>query len=211
MVNSVTHHRQTSNLFECSIVLYCLTCSLFLVLRSCLPYTAEDDGMISGGFFLAWEDFWRMFTNSVPACTFFPLQVEISLCKPTSPFRPGSVHRLSELKWLWLSITWHVVCGLFSWQIPTLCLDSSVVSPLQLWWVRGVCVFRCNLPPALLAEWLGSFTCHCGNMGVEQTPYKSQHTKLTLEKKIPHRVTQRDPFCDMSTEWQNWHVTHQAV
>ena len=25
------------------------------------------------------------------------------------------------------------------------------------------CVFRCNLPPALLAEWPGSFTCHCGN------------------------------------------------
>ena len=42
----------------------------------------------------------------------------------------------------------------------------------------------CNLPPALWAEWLGSFTCHCGNTGVEQTPNKSQHTKLTLEKKI---------------------------
>ena len=26
--------------------------------------------------------------------------------------------------------------------------------------------------------------CHCGNMGMEQTPSKSQHTKLTLEKKI---------------------------
>ena len=28
------------------------------------------------------------------------------------------------------------------------------------------------------------FTCHCGNTGVERTPNKSQHTKLTLEKKI---------------------------
>ena len=28
----------------------------------------------------------------------------------------------------------------------------------------------CNLPPALLAEWPGSFTCHCGNTGVERTP-----------------------------------------
>ena len=26
--------------------------------------------------------------------------------------------------------------------------------------------------------------CHCSNMGVEQTPNKRQHTKLTLEKKI---------------------------
>ena len=30
----------------------------------------------------------------------------------------------------------------------------------------------------------GLFTCHCGNTGVEWTPNKSQHTKLTLEKKI---------------------------
>ena len=26
--------------------------------------------------------------------------------------------------------------------------------------------------------------CHCGNMGMEQTLNKSQHTKLALEKKI---------------------------
>ena len=32
------------------------------------------------------------------------------------------------------------------------------------------CVFSCNLPPTLLAEWLGSFTCYCGNMGVERIP-----------------------------------------
>ena len=63
-------------------------------------------------------------------------------------------------------------------------LDSGIVSPLRLRWVRGMCVFRCNPPPALLAEWPGSFTCHCGNMGVERTPNKSQHTKLTLEKKM---------------------------
>ena len=45
-------------------------------------------------------------------------------------------------------------------------------------------MFRWNLPPALLAERPGSFTCHCGNTGVERTPNKSHHTKLTLEKKI---------------------------
>ena len=64
------------------------------------------------------------------------------------------------------------------------CLESGIVSPLQLKWVRGVCVFRCNLLPALLAEWPGSFTPHCGNTGVEQTSNKSQHTKLTLKEKI---------------------------
>ena len=31
---------------------------------------------------------------------------------------------------------------------------------------------------------MGSFTCNCGNTGVERTLDKSQHTKLNLEKKI---------------------------
>ena len=30
----------------------------------------------------------------------------------------------------------------------------------------------------------GSFTCHCGNTGLEHTPNKSQQTKLTVKKKI---------------------------
>ena len=45
-------------------------------------------------------------------------------------------------------------------------------------------MFRCNLPSALLAERPGSFTCHCGNTWMERTLNKSQHTKLTLKKKI---------------------------
>ena len=49
---------------------------------------------------------------------------------------------------------------------------------------QGVCVFSSNLPPALLAEWPGSFTCYCGNTGVDGYRNKSQHRKLTQEKKI---------------------------
>ena len=64
---------------------------------------------------------------------------------------------------------------------------SGLVSPLRLCCVNGVCVFRCNLPPALLAEWLGSFTCHCGNSGVERTPNKSKHARLTLRRKFSLR------------------------
>ena len=60
---------------------------------------------------------------------------------------------------------------------------TNFISPYQLYWVKDVCVFRCNLPPAHLLDWLGSFACHCGNTGVEQTPNNSQHTKSTLEKK----------------------------
>ena len=51
-------------------------------------------------------------------------------------------------------------------------------------WVKCACKFICNLPPAPLTEWLGSFTCHCGNTSVEQTLNKSQRGQLTLEKKI---------------------------
>ena len=36
--------------------------------------------------------------------------------------------------------------------------------------MQGGCVFSCNLPPALLAEWPGSFMCYHGNTGVEQIP-----------------------------------------
>ena len=45
-------------------------------------------------------------------------------------------------------------------------------------------MFSCNLPPALLAEWPGFFTCYCGNTGVERNRNKSQHRRSTLEKKI---------------------------
>ena len=31
-------------------------------------------------------------------------------------------------------------------------------------------MFSCNLPPALLAEWPGYFTCYCSNTGVEWIP-----------------------------------------
>ena len=59
-----------------------------------------------------------------------------------------------------------------------LCLDNGAVSPVQLHWVKGVCVFRCNLPPSLLAESLGSFMCYCSNTGVE----------WTLNKELAHKV-----------------------
>ena len=90
---------------------------------------------------------------------------------------------LSELSRQWLSVPWRVACEFVSLKIPTLYLDSGIISPPRILWVKVVCVFRCIMPPALLAEWPRSFTCHCGNTGVEQTSNKSQHTKLTLEKK----------------------------
>ena len=46
------------------------------------------------------------------------------------------------------------------------------------------CVFTCNLPPALLAEWLGSFTCDFGNTGWNGYRNKESALKVDPEKKI---------------------------
>ena len=128
-----------------------------------------------------------MFDHSFPACAsvFLCFEVEISSRALIPLFMPGSVHSSSA--------SWDD-CGpmfpdklrvnSFPDSFPTLCLDSGIVSPLRLRWVKVVCVFSWNFPPALLAEWPGSFTFHCGNTGVERTPNKSHHTKLTLEKNV---------------------------
>ena len=136
------------------------------------------------------RSFGGKFDYSFPTCTFFSLfLMEISLCTLILTLYA----RLSP-QWpseLWPNVPWQVACELISGQVPTLCLGSGIVDPLQ-WHSQstptslgqGVCMFQCNLAPALFEEWTGSFTCHCSNTGVEQTPNMSQHIKLTLEKKI---------------------------
>ena len=80
-----------------------------------------------GGFFLACEDFGEKVRPFIPCLRFlifFLSEVEISLCTLIPIFMPGSVHNGS----------------------------AGIVSPLRIRWVKGVCVFRCNLPTALWAE-----------------------------------------------------------
>ena len=109
--------------------------------------------------------FWgRIFNHSFPACALFFVffvclffEVEISSRTLIPLFRPGSVHSGSAS------------CGGVFLDKLHVCLFLDrfphYVSPLRLRWVEGVCMIRCNLSPALLAEWPGSFTCHCGSMG----------------------------------------------
>ena len=103
----------------------------------------------------------------------------------STPYSRISPQWLSALRQLWPSIPWWIAYELVSWQVPTLCLDSGINSPLGFRWVKGVCVFRCNLPPVLLAEWPGSFTCHCSNTGVKWTPNKSAHKVNSGEENSP--------------------------
>ena len=96
-------------------------------------------------------------------------------------------------------------------QIDSNTMPRQWHSPLWLHWVEGVCIFRCNLPPALLAKWPGSFICQCSNEGMEWTPNRSQHTKLTLDKKILPLLL---PGFKLTTfqlwVWQ-WHSYHKAI
>ena len=39
--------------------------------EACSHRTDDVHGGVGSGFFLACEDFWRMFENSFPACAFF--------------------------------------------------------------------------------------------------------------------------------------------
>ena len=135
-------------------------------------------------------------SQSVCFFLFCFLKVEISSRTLIVHFRPGSVHSGS--------VSWDDCDRVFSdelrvssflgkfphyaWTaVPTLCLDSGIVSPLWLHWVKGGCTFRCNLPPVLefWAKWPGSFMCHCSNTGMEWTPDESQHTKMTGEENSP--------------------------
>ena len=141
-----------------------------------------------GGFFLACEDFGRMFDNSFPACAsiFFFFLFKWRLAR-ANQLHPSGQDLFTVVQRAETTVTeCFMTCCVwvrFLTDSHTL-LDSGIVSLLRLRWVRGICEFRYNLPSALLAEWPGSFTCPCGNTGVKRTPNKSQHTNLTLEKKI---------------------------
>ena len=112
-----------------------------------------------------------------------------------------------------------VFSGSTSWDdcgrmFPDLLRVSALVNPLRFCWVKGVCLFRFNLPPAVLAEWSGSFTYHCGNTGVERKPNKSQHTRLTLEKNFSRRSCRDSnwhPFDHESGALTNKLTWHQKV
>ena len=54
-------------------------------------------------------------------------------------------------------------------------------------------MFSCNLPPALLAEWLGSFTCYCGNTGVEWIPKEFSTESRPWRRKFCHSCRNLNP------------------
>ena len=106
--------------------------------------------LISGGFFVA-RILGGRFIDSFPTCPIFSFLNGDQLVHTNSTLyaRIGP-QWLSELRRLWPSVPWHAT-SLFSLLILMLCLDS-IVSLLRLPWVKDICMFRCNLPLALLTE-----------------------------------------------------------
>ena len=57
---------------------------------------------------------------------------------------------------------------------------------------KATCVFSCNLPPALLAEWPGSFMCYCGNTEVERISEMRISTESRSWRRKFSRLSCRD-------------------
>ena len=64
-------------------------------------------------------------------CVFFLMEISLRTLIPL--FMPGSVHWFSELRQPWPNVPWQAACELVSRWVPTLCLDSGIVSPLCVW------------------------------------------------------------------------------
>ena len=141
------------------------------------------------GVFFACEDFWRKVRDFNPCLRFFFFffKAEISSRTPNLPFfRPVPVRSSSA--------SWDDYGQMFPDELRVSSFPDSF--PHHAWtaWSAHsdfvgsrMSAFWYNLESAFLAEWPGSFTCYCGETGMERTPNKSQHTKLTLEKKFSRR------------------------
>ena len=70
----------------------------------------------------------------------------------------------------------------------TFCIHHApVYSSLSFKATYIMCMFKRNLPPAHLAEWPGSFMCHCCNTGVERLLKQESEQKVDWRRKFSHR------------------------
>ena len=154
------------------------------MLLTCASYSNvsnKSELLVDGGF---GENVWQFITHLCFFFFFFLFKVEISLPTLTSLSRQGSVHSGSA-SWYDCDQVFLMSC-VWARFPDTLCQDRGTVSPLRLCWVKGVWMFRCNLPPALLAEWPGSFKCHCCNTGGgTDTEWESAHKVDSGEENCP--------------------------
>ena len=116
-------------------------------------------------------------------CTLIPLS------------RPGLVHSRGSSSWdnsgRVFPAQLHV--SLFPDRFPH--YACGIISPLRLCWVQGVCMFRRHLPPALLAEWLGPFMCHCSNTG-----WNGHQIRVSSQSQLWRRKFSRRSCQDLNSQ-----------
>ena len=124
---------------------------------------------------------------SPPALFFFFFEGQISSCTLIPLFTTGSV-RSGSASWddcgRMFPVKLHV--SSFPDRFPCYARTAAQSAHSNFIGSRVYAFFGCNLPPALLVKWPGSFTCHCSNTGVERTLNRRQHTKLTLAVSYTH-------------------------
>ena len=100
------------------------------------------------------------------------------LCSQADSLHPHVIlHEWLAFYSTFLNIHQSAVQKALTWLVPheTAAISSCSVYTIQLCAMSlhakphaySACIFSCNLPPALLAEWPGSFACYCSNTGVE--------------------------------------------
>ena len=140
----VSTHYQTNASASC-LRIFCLVikCALLLV----ITFVAEAE---MWWLFPRMRGFWENVKQFIPHLRFFFFFfLEICLCT-LIPLRI-SPQWLSELRQCDRVFHHELHASLFPDRISH-CLNNSIVSPLQFCLINAVCMFCCNLAPALLAE-----------------------------------------------------------
>ena len=150
----------------------------------------------------------------MPVCTLFLFDffflMEISLRTPVPLFKPGLVDDGLDS---WVNYGWAFPDKCFLWAgFPDSfhCVPGQQSQPTQTFvgWRAYGCLW-CNEPAALLAVWLGTVMCCCGNTGVEQTLNRNLHGKFNLKKKILPPLLFR---FELRTFWSGvWHFMNWTI
>ena len=172
-------------------------------MRYCLTVPWSNKSHWWWWLFPCWWGLWGKVWWLIPCPRFFFLS-EDQLMHTNSTFQARiSPQWLSKLRWVWPSVSWWVASG-FVALIGSHTMPGQHSQP-TLTVFSEVCMY--NLPPALLSEWPGSFTCYCSNMGWNRHQIKIS-TQFTLEKKtLPPLL----PGLKLTTFWSRvWHSANKV-
>ena len=77
---------------------------------------------------------------------------------------------------------WYTAGAMWNWCCLSACFVYTIQSFIIKPHMQGARAFSYNMPPALLAEWPGSFACYCGNTGLKWIPVILVQIKKKFKK-----------------------------